>query len=135
MSSEFGDLKIDQIGVVTNNLDRIADYFREKFGVDFVSFETTQKNAKIKIALTNLGDVQLELIQVLEGETIHTDFLKRKGEGLHHIGFFVKDLDEKLRIAEEKGMKVVEQGEIVGVRYAYLDTEKDIGITLEFIQV
>ncbi|WP_456469444.1 VOC family protein [Archaeoglobus sp.] len=134
MPSEFGDLKIDQIGVVTNNLDRIADYFREKFGVDFVSFETTQKNAKIKIALTNLGDVQLELIQVLEGETIHTDFLKRKGEGLHHIGFFVKDLDEKLRIAEEKGMKVVEQGEIVGVRYAYLDTEKDIGITLEFIQ-
>jgi len=70
----------------------------------------------------------------LEGQTIHAKFLKEKGGGLHHIGFFVRDLDEKLRIAEERGMKVIESGEIAGVRYAYLDTEKDIGITLEFIE-
>lgn len=129
------DLKIDQIGVVTADMDRIVDFFKEKFGIDFVIFETEQKKGKIRIGLTNLGDVQLELIQVVEGETIHADFLRRKGEGLHHIGFFVKDLDEKVRMAREKGMEVVEQGEIAGVRYAYLDTEKDIGITLEFIEV
>ncbi|MEM4541011.1 MAG: VOC family protein, partial [Archaeoglobaceae archaeon] len=105
-----------------------------KFGVDFVIFETQQQKGRLKIALTNLGEVQLELIQVLEGETIHAEFLKRKGEGLHHIGFFVKNLDEKLRITKENGMEVVEQGEIAGVRYAYLDTEKDIGLTLEFIE-
>jgi len=135
MSSEFGNLKIDQIGVVTDNLDRLAEYFKENFGVDFAIFETEQEGGKLKIGLTNLGEVQLELIQVVEGETIHADFLRRKGGGLHHIGFFVKDLDEKLRIAREKGINVVERGEIAGVRYAYLDTEKDVGITLEFIQV
>ncbi|MEM0301994.1 MAG: VOC family protein [Archaeoglobaceae archaeon] len=128
------DLRIDQIGVVTRDIDKLTRFFREKFGVDFVIFETQQQKGRLKIALTNLGEVQLELIQVLEGETIHAEFLKRKGEGLHHIGFFVKNLDEKLRIAKENGMEVVEQGEIAGVRYAYLDTEKDIGLTLEFIE-
>ncbi|MEM1577103.1 MAG: VOC family protein [Archaeoglobaceae archaeon] len=128
------DLRIDQIGVVTRDIDKLTRFFREKFGVDFVIFETQQQKGRLKIALTNLGEVQLELIQVLEGETIHAEFLKRKGEGLHHIGFFVKNLDEKLRIAKENGMEVVEQGEIAGVRYAYLDTEKDIGLTLELIE-
>ncbi|MEM0215147.1 MAG: VOC family protein [Archaeoglobaceae archaeon] len=128
------DLRIDQIGVVTRDIDKLTRFFREKFGVDFVIFETQQQKGRLKIALTNLGEVQLELIQVLEGETIHAEFLKRKGEGLHHIGFFVKNLDEKLRITKENGMEVVEQGEIAGVRYAYLDTEKDIGLTLEFIE-
>ncbi|MEM1671861.1 MAG: VOC family protein [Archaeoglobaceae archaeon] len=128
------DLRIYQIGVVTRDIDKLTGFFREKFGVDFVIFETQQQKGRLKIALTNLGEVQLELIQVLEGETIHAEFLKRKGEGLHHIGFFVKNLDEKLRIAKENGMEVVEQGEIAGVRYAYLDTEKDIGLTLEFIE-
>lgn len=128
------NLKIDQIGVVTEDMDKLVRFFRDKFGIDFVIFETQQEKGKLKIALTNLGEVQLELIQVLEGETIHAKFLKEKGEGLHHIGFFVKNLDEKLRIAKENGMEVVEQGEIAGVRYAYLDTEKEIGLTLEFIE-
>ncbi len=131
----LGDLRIDQVGVVTADMDRTVEFFKEKFGIDFVVFETEQERGRIKIGLTNLGEAQLELIQPLEGETIHAQFLKRKGEGLHHIGFFVKNLDEKVRAAREKGMEVIERGEIAGVKYAYLDTEKDIGITLEFIEV
>ncbi|MEM4540035.1 MAG: VOC family protein, partial [Archaeoglobaceae archaeon] len=64
------DLRIDQIGVVTRDIDKLTRFFREKFGVDFVIFETQQQKGRLKIALTNLGEVQLELIQVLEGETI-----------------------------------------------------------------
>jgi methylmalonyl-CoA/ethylmalonyl-CoA epimerase len=128
------NLRIDQIGIVTENIEKLIRYFKERFGLEFIVFETQQERGKLKIALTNLGEVQLELIQVLEGQTIHAKFLKEKGGGLHHIGFFVRDLDEKLRIAEERGMRVIESGEIAGVRYAYLDTEKDIGITLEFIE-
>ena len=128
------NLRIEQIGIVTENIEKLIRYFKERFGLEFIVFETQQERGKLKIALTNLGEVQLELIQVLEGQTIHAKFLKEKGGGLHHIGFFVRDLDEKLRIAEERGMRLIESGEIAGVRYAYLDTEKDIGITLEFIE-
>lgn len=50
---------------------------------------------------------------------------------IDQIGVVTKDIDKMVRFFREK---FVEQGEIAGVRYAYLDTEKDIGLTLEFIE-
>jgi catechol 2,3-dioxygenase-like lactoylglutathione lyase family enzyme len=79
--------------------------------------------------------VQLELIQVLEGENVHTKFLREKGEGLHHIGFFVKNLEEELAALKNEGIEVLWRGEALGVtKFAYLDTEKTLGIILELIQ-
>jgi catechol 2,3-dioxygenase-like lactoylglutathione lyase family enzyme len=38
-----------------------------------------------------VGDLVLEVIQPLEGDTPVKEFLEAKGEGIQHIGFFVDD--------------------------------------------
>ncbi len=131
---KFG--KVDQIGVVVRDLERTAKFLEEKFGIGpFAVIDYDHPTAKIKIGLAFLENLQLELIEVVEGESIHSKFLERSGEGIHHIGFFVKDVEEAKRWAEENGMKVAEEGDVAGVRYAYLDTEDQAGLTIEFIQV
>jgi len=135
MSGELKFTKVDQIGIVVRDFEKTSKFLTEKFGIGpFPSIEAEHGSAKLKIGLLHLGGVQIELIQVLEGESIHSRFLRERGEGLHHLGFFVKNLDEALKVMEERGVKVAEGGEILGVKYAYLDTEKEIGITLELIQ-
>ncbi|MFX1335920.1 MAG: VOC family protein, partial [Promethearchaeota archaeon] len=58
------------------------------------------------------------------------------GEGLHHIGFIVEDIEQELARMENEGIKVLERGVVQEmVKFAYLDTEKTLGIILEIIQL
>ncbi|MEM3726535.1 MAG: VOC family protein [Candidatus Bathyarchaeia archaeon] len=128
--------KVDQIGVVVRDVEKAARMYEKVLKQEPlppIEFETD--NVKLRIVFFQLGEVQLELIQVLEGENIHTKFLKEKGEGLHHLGFFVKDLEKELAVLKKEGMEVLWRGEALGVaKFAYLDTGKFLGVTLELIQ-
>jgi len=128
--------RVDQIGVVVKDVERTARFYEKLLKQELlppIEFETG--NVKLKIVFFQLGEVQLELIQVLEGENVHTKFLREKGEGLHHIGFFVKNLEEELAALKNEGIEVLWRGEALGVtKFAYLDTEKTLGIILELIQ-
>jgi methylmalonyl-CoA/ethylmalonyl-CoA epimerase len=128
--------KVNQIGIVVKDVEKYMKFYEKLFGVEpFPTVESTVNSAKLKIVLFELGEVEIELIQVLEGESIHSKFLEGRGEGLHHLGFFVKDIEKELARLEKEGIKVLEKGEVLGaVKFAYLDTEKTLGIVLELVQ-
>lgn len=128
--------KIDQIGIVVDDLERTMDLYEQLFGIEpFLTLESPVNSAKLKIGLFYLGDIQVELIQVLEGKTIHSKFLEKRGEGLHHLAFFVDNIEKELKSLEKGGIKVLEKGRVLEeVKYAYLDTEKLLGVVLELIQ-
>ena len=48
------------------------------------------------ISLAYVGNLQLELIQPVRGESIYTEFLAAQGPGLHHACWEVDDLDAAL---------------------------------------
>jgi len=128
--------KVDQIGIVVKDLDKTMKFCEKIFGVR--SFSTVERDlgyAKLKTGFFWLGNIQIELIQVVEGKTIHSKFLEEKGEGIHHLGFFVKDMEKELNQLKKEGIEVLERGEVLGVaKYAYLNTEKTLGFILELIQ-
>ncbi len=128
--------RVNQVGIVVRDAERVAKVLSEKYGIGPFGFiEVPHASARLKIGLVDLGGIQVELIQVLEGESIHSRFLERKGEGIHHLGFFVKDINKAVKGFEERGVRVLEGGEILGVKYAYLDTEGELGFVTELIQV
>ncbi len=128
--------KVDQIGIVVKDAEKVAKLYEKFFGVEpFPTIECNIGPAKLRIVLFQLGEIQIELIQVLEGKTIHSEFLEKRGEGLHHLGFVVKDIEKELTILKKEGIDVLERGEVLEVvKFAYLDTEKMLGIILELIQ-
>ena len=129
--------RVDQVGVVVRDLDRAREACRTFFGEESLpplEFETG--GAKLRLAFFQAGEVQLELIQVVEGETLHSRFLRERGEGLHHLGYFVEDLEESLSRLEREGVRVLWRGEVPGAaKFAYLDTERRLGIVLELVQL
>jgi methylmalonyl-CoA/ethylmalonyl-CoA epimerase len=129
--------KVDQIGIVVKDMDATMKFYERMFGIEpFPTVESNINSAKLKIGLFQLGEMQIELIQVLEGETIHSKFIEKRGEGLHHLGFFVEDIEKELARLEKRGVKVLERGTVLGVvEFAYLDTEKSLGVVLELIQL
>ena len=87
-----------------------------------------------RVAFAALGPIELELIEVVEGNTIHADFLNKQGEGLHHIGFRVPDLQKTVTALQQHGIEVVQSAFREGSRYAYMNPTEPGGIMFEFVE-
>ena len=90
------------------------------------------------MALSYLGPTRIELIQPLAGDSIYKDFIEKHGYGVQHFGFLVDDMDAALEQARAAGMQMIQDGSGFGLdgdgRYAYLDSEDALGVTIELIQ-
>ena len=68
------------------------------------------------------------------GPTVYHDFLEEKCGGIHHFGFDVENIEEKISICKEYGIKIMQGGERKGGKFVYLDTRESAGIIFELIQ-
>ncbi|WP_460717820.1 VOC family protein [Nocardia heshunensis] len=93
-----------------------------RFGPETTRYRGAAADFTAHISLSYAGDMQLELIQPVAGESIYTEFLERGGAGLHHICLEPADFDAALKDAAAQGIDVVQQGDMGGqMRFAYLD--------------
>lgn len=88
----------------------------------------------MEIRVAQVGQVELELIQPLEGESIYKEFLEKKGEGLHHLSFFVHDIDEEEARLTKQGFKALASGRRPGGGFTYFETDRVGGVVMELIQ-
>lgn len=143
--TSFDPSALCQVAIVVKSIDETVKFYTEVFGIGpFEIREVDFPNARYygqkagyrgKRAFAKLGPVTLELIELIEGKTIHEDFLKEKGEGLHHIGFAVKDLKKCEGEAEKLGLKVIQgMKREDGSGFAYLDSDRIGGAMFELIQ-
>ena len=134
-----------QIGIVVENIDETVKYYTEMFGfgpyeikhVDYsdATYYGQPAGYRGKRAFFRLGNIEIELVELVDGKTIHEDFLKEHGEGLHHIGFLVESLGESVSNAEQAGFQVTQGfSRPDGSGFAYLDSDKTGGVIFELIQ-
>ena len=140
--------ELGQVGIVVRDIERAIAYYEEVFGIGpWALFEGEPERCvsagrevtfRGRMATAQAGRVQVELIQIVEGENIHTEFLASHGEGIHHVGFFVSDLEERLTAAREAGIGILERGRLrqlgLVIDYAYLDTTEVGGVIIEYIE-
>jgi catechol 2,3-dioxygenase-like lactoylglutathione lyase family enzyme len=50
----------------------------------------------LKVAFGALGGIPVELLEPLDPDSPHAEFLATRGEGLHHIAYLVPDFDAQL---------------------------------------
>jgi|WetSurMetagenome_2_1015567.scaffolds.fasta_scaffold777287_1 methylmalonyl-CoA/ethylmalonyl-CoA epimerase len=134
-----------QVGLVVRDLDQAIQRFsalgfgpfydktpppaaRETFrGKPFVPSKS------VSIKATRPGNYELELIQPLEGESPHKEFLQAKGEGIQHLAYFVDDLDRAIDTLLAKGCTLLLDSRETGGRIAYLDLEA-AGLIVELVK-
>ncbi|MHA1271435.1 MAG: VOC family protein [Candidatus Helarchaeota archaeon] len=136
----FGTIR--QLGFVFKNIDEKIKQFEELFGVSFNRFEEKiKKNIykekiepyKLSFGFTMIGDIQLEFIQPLEGETIYNSYLEERGEGFHHVGIYTDEFEKMIEELESKGFKQLTNGIVAGQKFAYFDTLDKLGLIIELL--
>jgi len=92
----------------------------------------------MRLALSQIGPLRIELIEAQEGDSIYAEFIKDHGYGVHHFGMLVEDMATTLEQIDLAGLNMIQDGSGFGLdgdgHYAYLETEKLLGVTLELIQ-
>jgi hypothetical protein len=139
--------EFSQIGLVVKDALATAENYWNILGIGpwsiynweapFVSEHTYRGKpafVKAKVAQAQIGKVQMELYQPIEGESIYSDFLKERGEGMHHIGCFVDNADATSAELEKEGFRTVESGRF-GDNGAYCCVDiKPLRTMWQFIQ-
>ena len=148
---KFPVKEIAQICIIVPDIEQAVRNFHEKFGVGPWHFYTYGKplvkrmtrdgkrtEYRMKVALSNIGSMRIELIEPLEGDTVYSEFVSKHGYGVHHLGILTGNMQESLNLARDAGIAMSMDGAGFGPdhdgHYAYLDTEPLIHTTLELIE-
>ncbi|WPX08647.1 VOC family protein [Anaerocellum danielii] len=137
-----------QIGIIVRDIEKTVKDFAEFFGVEVPKIIETEEydkthteyrkkptNARAKLAFfRNFKNIEIELIEPDENPSTWREFLETHGEGIHHIGVFVKNMDEKIENLKKEGIEVVQKGDYTGGRYAYMDSYNKLKFILELLE-
>ena len=140
---------IIQIGIRVKDLDASAAEWQKFLGVKPVvgvtaDYEETHAVfrgkpcfGKIKQALFDLGNTQIELIAPLD-EDINgwSEGMEEAGEGLHHLAFKTPDMEKALKELRDEGYDVIQTGDWKGDcpgSYAYVDAKGSLKTIIELL--
>jgi len=89
---------------------------------------------RVAIQITRIGNVELELIQPIDGASPHQEFLAQKGEGIQHLGFIVDNLEADVKRLTGEGSSILLTSQFKGGGgVAYLDLDA-AGLIVELVQ-
>ncbi|MFX1325940.1 MAG: VOC family protein [Promethearchaeota archaeon] len=126
----FGEL--DHLGYVYKDVEEVVKKFKSLFGIDkFYWFDYIV----VKVARSWIGKLRVDLIEPQDMNSIFYKFIEDGNVGLHHIGFQVKDVDEKIKEWDSMGFKQVNLGVIETNKFVYYDTSDILGYIIEFGQM
>ena len=136
--------RVLQIALVVKDLEKSMKMYWEVFGIGpwrIITFQPPAlTNPKVrgklepftmKLGITQLGNIQWELIQPLTGNSIYKEFLDKNGEGLHHVAVDVGNYDQAIATMKRHGIEVLMSGQMPADSFAYMDTEKVLGTVIE----
>jgi len=145
--STLGSHVITQVAIVVRDIEKKARAFADIFGLEMPEIRLTAPaeethilyrgeptSARAKLAFFRMGPISLELIEPVDGPSTWREFLDTHGEGVHHIAFEIKGMQEAISFLEGKGMTTVQTGEFTGGRYAYIDAAEKLGVILELLE-
>jgi len=138
--------RLVQIGIVVADRDQTTRLLTSLFGIgpfrlvewpdraeSKYYYRGAEEHIRIRQAFVQLGDVEVELIQPLEGRSGYSDFLDQTGGGIHHVLFEVNDIDPVIQELAKSGVTVLQSGTGIrpGTRWVLLDTREMLGFYVE----
>jgi len=137
--------KVVQVAMVVNDIDASVRRYWADLGIGpwklytldpsntlNMTFHGKPVQHAFRAALTDIGDIEWELIQPLDTRSVYAEHLSKHGEGLHHVAFDVKDFTQVTKELENKGYENVQSGSPWGIEtYVYFALNRGLACTAE----
>lgn len=127
---------IEHIGIAVADLKSAIEMYEKVFGLKCYSIEEVPEQ-KVKTAFFLVGQTKIELLESTDPEGPIGKFIAKKGEGIHHIAFAVKNIEAQLRHAEENGVQLIDKVSrkgAEGLDIAFLHPKSTSGVLIEICE-
>lgn len=149
--SKFEVKRVQQIGLVVKDVAQKIEYYKKMLVLDesqiyILNSSTTDLGFKKKryhgkdvdfdliIGVLDVGGVQFELIQPLnKSGDPYSDFLKKNGEGIHHVSIVTADkkANDFFAVMKEHNEPELIGGTILGLDFSYFNLTDKLGLVFE----
>ncbi|BDD05150.1 methylmalonyl-CoA epimerase [Aureibacter tunicatorum] len=127
---------IEHIGIAVNDLKEAIDYYEGLLGLKCYAIEEVEEQ-KVRTAFFKVGDTKIELLESTEANGPIGKFIEKRGQGIHHIAFAVKDIQKNLDEAVAKDVKVIDKSPrkgAEGLDIAFLHPKSTFGVLTELCE-
>jgi len=127
---------IEHIGIAVSNLAASVALSEQVFGLKCYHIEEVAYQ-KVRTAFFRIGQTKIELLESTDPEGPIAKFIEKKGEGIHHIAFAVENIDDKLRQADKKGVRLIDANPrkgAEGLNIAFLHPKSTGGVLIELCE-
>lgn len=130
--------RIDHVGIACRSLEKSIAFYESAFGLSVASLETNAEQG-VREAMMSVGPSgsYVQLLEPLADESPVGKFLARRGEGVHHVGYAVEDIESAMRSVADTGIRLLDarpRHGSMGASIAFLHPSDVGGVLTELVQ-
>ena len=128
--------EIDHVAIAVNDLEAAVKYYEDVFGATVDHREVVESDG-VEEALLKVAESYIQLLTPTREDSPVAKYLASKGEGLHHIGYRVKDCAAALESIKAAGGRVIDDAPRPGSRgttVAFVHPKAIFGTLIELVE-
>ncbi|MEI7991035.1 MAG: methylmalonyl-CoA epimerase [Actinobacteria bacterium] len=128
--------EIDHVAIAVKDLDAAIDYYRRAFGAEVDHREVVESDG-VEEALLKVAESYVQLLTPTRDDSPVAKAIEKRGEGLHHIGYRVKDCAAALASMIAAGATPIDKAPRPGSRgttVAFIHPKGSYGTLIELVQ-
>lgn len=129
-------MNLAHIGIAVKSLDVSAAVFEKIFNTKASEKEFVEEQ-KVNVRKISLDNCDIELLEGTDPESPISKFIEKKGEGIHHVSFGVKDIQGSLDRVRSGGIQLINETPRTGaddMLVAFLHPKSTGGVLMEFTE-
>jgi len=129
-------MKLEHIGIAVKSLEQATAVFKKIFETEASEVEIVEEQ-KTKVVKFRLENCDIELLEGTSPDSPVSNFIEKKGEGIHHLSFSVEDVAASLKKMESKGIRLVNTTPTTGadnMKVGFLHPKSTNNILLELTE-
>jgi methylmalonyl-CoA/ethylmalonyl-CoA epimerase len=128
--------EIDHVAIAVRDIEAAIEWYAATFGAEVVHREIVPGD-KVEEALLAVSDSYIQLVTPTSDESPVAHYLENHGEGIHHVGYRVKDCAAALESVKAHGAKVIDESPRPGSRgttVAFVHPKGAFGTLIELVE-
>jgi methylmalonyl-CoA/ethylmalonyl-CoA epimerase len=128
--------ELHHIGIAVRSLDEAIPRYVDALGLQFEGIEDVPSE-QVRVAIVKAGATRIELLESTDPDSPIAKFLDKRGPGVHHLAFQVKDTGEMIKVLTDAGAPVLDESPrpgAHGTKVAFVHPKFLGGVLAELVQ-